>query len=210
MPIHSVILQIPPTSSSASLRSQFFLRLTIDIFDRCIAYHHSLGAARSPPKELHDEVLKLLECFSLFDDGWVAIISSQYWDVDNKKPLGENSGDIVSRERELFDIAGVQKSSNNGVKLSETEKTLLHSELINGKAGVDDWLEDDVHLKDGSLREKFYESFWKTLELLEGDEDRELLGGEVHLTHPEEANTMEVDDMDVDPGMFHGFDDLTD
>ena len=100
-------------------------------------------------------------------------------------------------------------NNNNGVQLSETEKTVLHSALINGKAAVDDWLEDDVHLEDRNLKEKFYESFWKTLEILEGDEDGEVLRNALRLTHPEDI-TMEVGDMEMDPGMFHGFDDLSD
>ncbi len=68
--------------------------------------------------------------------------------------------------------------------MSETEKIVLHNALINGKAAVDDWLEDDVHLKNRHLKEKFYESFWKTLKMLEGDEAGEVLRNGLHLTHP--------------------------
>ena len=148
-------------------------------------YHHSPDTARSPPTQQHDELLKLLECLSLFDEGWVAILSSQYWDVDNKKSLDEKSENIIEREHELHGIADAQRSNNNnGVQLSETEKTVLHSALIDRKAAVDDLLEDDVYLEDRNLKEKFYESFWKILEILEGDEDGEVLRNELHLTHP--------------------------
>ncbi|KAF8343792.1 uncharacterized protein EI90DRAFT_4715 [Cantharellus anzutake] len=123
MPVHSVILQIPPTPSSTSIRFQFFLRLTIDIFDRSTMYHHSPDVARSPSDEQHEELLKLVDCFCLFDEGWVAILSSQYWDIDKKKPLEYEPG---------------TQKNNSRTGLSETEKSMLQSTLINGKAAVDD------------------------------------------------------------------------
>ncbi len=64
-------------------------------------YHHSSDTARSPPTQQHDELLKLLECLSLFDESWVAILSSQYRDVDNKKPLDEKFEDIIERNTNL-------------------------------------------------------------------------------------------------------------
>ncbi len=129
--------------------------------------------------------------------------------MDNKKPLDEKF-EIIRREHELHDYADIQRNNNfNEVQLSETEKTVLHSALIDRKAAVDDLLEDDVYLEDRNLKEKFYESFWKILEILEGDEDGEVLRNALHLTHLEDI-TMEVDDIEMDPGMFHGFDDLGD
>jgi len=44
---------------------------------------------------------------------------------------------------------------------------------------------------------------------VEGNEDEEVLRNGLHLTHPEDI-AIEVDDMEMDPGMFHRFDDLGD
>lgn len=174
------------------MRSSFYLRLTIDLFDRSITYPAKQSGPQSPNGEQDNAILnRLLKCFIQFDEGWFAILTSRQWNPKENIAITNNT-------------PGGAKSDT----LDITTKTILHSTILSGMNAVDDWLFEQPDLERSEIREKFGEAFWKTLEVLEGDEE----GTEefTRLDSEIEASSvsgMDVDD-DVDPGMFYGFDDL--
>lgn len=191
-PMHTFILQIPPTSATSTMRSSFYLRLTIDLFDRSITYPVKESGPQSPNGEHENAILnRLLKCFLQFDEGWFAILTSRQWNPKENIAITNNTPGGVKSE--TLDI---------------TTKTILHSTILSGMNAVDDWLFEQPDLERSEIREKFGEAFWKTLEVLEGDEE----GTEEFSRRDSEMETSSVGDMDVDddmdPGMFHGFDDL--
>lgn len=145
------------------------------------------------PNKQHEEALlnRLLRTLIQFDEGWFAILTFCQWNVKEDIAIVNNT-------------PGAHKT---GI-LDVTTRTILHSTIMSGMGAIDDWLCDQLDLERSEIRERFGEAFWKTLEVLEGDEEG-----------TEEFNRLDSDfasmsesgmdmDEDADPGMFHGFDDL--
>ena len=192
LPLHSVILQIPPDSSTAMMRTNFYLRLTLDLFERCIAYPLARSGSKSPRRDEEDQTLNsLLNCLIQFDEGWFAILTSRIWDAKKSTAVFANTPRAGRRE-----------------DLDVTTRTVLHSAILSGIGAVDEWLCEHLDLERADIRERFGEIFWKTLEILEGVEEgtERFATAEARSGIPD-VSEMEVDE-DPDPGMFHGFDDL--
>jgi hypothetical protein len=188
--LHSFILQLPPDPSTTAMRTNFYLKLTLDLFERCIAYPLAQSGGTSPRRNEEDQSLdSLLDCFIQFDEGWFAILTSRAWDTN------QNTAVLTNTPR-----AGWRGD------LDVTTRTVLHSTILSGMGAVDRWLCDHLDLERADIREKFGETFWKTLEILEGVEEgtEEFADSESGIPSVSE---MEVDE-EPDPGMFHGFDDL--
>lgn len=196
-----MILQTPPSSNA--LRFSFFLRLTIELFEFVTTYPiTSTPAHRGHPADrtiqsatdsaAHSPLDELLHVLALFDEGWLAILSLQAWDIHSSKGIP-----TPYNPRPLAPI-------------SETDKTLLHSTLNNGGQELEEWVlsnERDIAV---DIKEKVGEAFWRTMELLEGvEEGNEGLESIQHGVNGLELDR-EADDIDADPGIFHGFDDLDD
>ncbi|KAF8319373.1 hypothetical protein DL93DRAFT_2075010 [Clavulina sp. PMI_390] len=198
--MHSFILQIPPHPSSTTMRSSFYLRLTLDVFDRAITYPVRPAGAHSSETLDPDELAlleDLLKFFIVMDEGWYAILTFRSWNSSEDTPI----------------VDGTPSNSNSFMgsrSVDTTTRTVLHSAILSGTTEVDNWLYDDLGLQRAEIREKFGEAFWKTLEVLEGVEE----GTEAFTPLPtvdevELPNISGIDlDDDADPGMFHGFDDL--
>lgn len=154
---------------------------------------HSLQSPKTATLPKTNPVFdELLHTFALFDEGWLAILGLQAWDIHTNK--------------------GIPSPYNPRLAalISETDKTLLHSTLINGEQTVEDWLLSNDSDIAADLREKFAESFWRTMELLEGAEEGvEGLESIQHGINELELHR-EVEEIEADPGLFHGFDDLDD
>jgi len=190
--LHSFILQIHPNPSTSAMRTNFYLRLTLDLFERCITYPLAYSGVTPPRRDEEDQSLdRLLNCFTQFDEGWFTILTSRSWDTKKNTAVLTDTPGIGGREN--FDV---------------TTRTVLHSAILNGMGAVDEWLCDHLDLERAHIREKFGETFWKTLEILEGVEE----GTEEFATADSEFGVPSVSEMEVDersgPGMFRGFDDL--
>jgi len=190
--LHSFILQIPPNPSTSTMRTNFYLRLTLDLFERCITYPLARSGVAPPRRDEEDQSLdRLLNCFTQFDEGWFTILTSRSWDTKKNTAV-------------LTDTPGTRGREDSDV----TTRTVLHSAILNGMGAADEWLGDHLDLERAHIREKFGETFWKTLEILEGVEE----GTEEFATADSEFGIPSVSEMEVDersdPGMFHGFDDL--
>lgn len=192
LPLHSFILQLPPNPSTTAMRTNFYLRLTLDLFERCITYPlaQSGGASHQRSEEDHS-LSSLLGCLLQIDEGWFAILTSRAWDTK------KNTAVLTSTAR-----AGRRGD------LDSTTRTVLHSAILSGMGAIDKWLRDHLDLERADVREKFGETFWKTLEILEGVEE----GTEEFAEADSESEIPSVSEMEIDgepdPGMFHGFDDL--
>lgn len=163
--------------------------------------------------EQHDDAIHdlkhLLESFALFDEGWLAILLARRWDAQAGHGIVGTAQSLQSDEREEEKERAVRAG------ISETMKSIVRSTVVSGRATVDDWFE---HLAGergivvgGDIREGFAEMFWKTLDVLEGDDeedDWESVRDEDEDTHIHAEDGMDVDFSEGDPGMFHGFDDL--
>lgn len=176
------------------MRSSFYLRLTLDLFERCITYPLFPPGDKSPSQEQDDKTIaRFLDCLVQFDEGWLAILTSRTWDSKLHKPVPPEQP---------------RPSATVAQALDSTTKTVLHSAILSGTGAIDDWLCEHPEVQ-ASTREKFSESFWKALEVLEGVEEgeEEFADSDLELGIPSISGEMDVDD-DADPGMFHGFDDL--
>jgi len=136
------------------MRANFYLRLTLDLFERCITYPLSQPGDTSLQRKEEDQSLdSLLNCFIQFDEGWFAILTSRAWDNKGNSAVPANT---PRGRREFLDV---------------TARTVLHSTILSGMGGVDEWLCDHLDLERAGVRERFRETFWKTLEILEGVEE---------------------------------------
>ena len=108
-----MILLIPPTDPSASLRSTLLLRLTGDVLNSVPGY---------TPDEKSLPIL--LDWLQDLDEGWLAVLRSQGWDP------AARSGVIVR----LPD--GARSGS-----LSQTERTRLKSLLVAATEMLEEWVE---------------------------------------------------------------------
>lgn len=113
------ILQIPPIDPSTSLRTAFLLRLTNDVMNSVLGY---------PPDM--DDLQQLLDFLDDLDEAWLAVLNSQVWDpssgagVDLVIPV-----DMIEPNRPI-----------HSAPVSQTERTRLHSLLVTGTAGLEEWL----------------------------------------------------------------------
>lgn len=113
------ILQIPPIDPSTSLRTAFLLRLTNDVMNAVSGY---------PPDM--DDLQQLLDFLDDLDEAWLAVLNSQVWDpssgagVDLVIPV-----DMIEPDRPI-----------RATPVSQTERTRLHSLLVMGTAGLEEWL----------------------------------------------------------------------
>lgn len=119
----SLILQIPPTPPSASLRTTYLLRLTGDVMGAIPGY------LPTP-----DVLEQLLDWLNDLDRGWLAVLRGQAWDPDAREgveappALQPPDGDALAASTIL------------GSPLSQTERTRLRSLLIGGTARLEEWL----------------------------------------------------------------------
>jgi len=144
------ILQIPPIDPSTSLRTAFLLRLTNDVMNSVPGY----------PPEM-DDLQQLLDFLDDLDEAWLAVLKSQVWDpssgvgVDLVIPV-----DMIDPDRPI-----------RSTPASQTERTRLHSLLVTGTAGLEEWLsrlatpgeDNQLALERAGFMQGFDDLFSKTL-----------------------------------------------
>ncbi|KAI0344982.1 hypothetical protein BDW22DRAFT_1353801 [Trametopsis cervina] len=148
----SIILQIPPIDPSASLRTMLLLRLTGDVMGSVTGYHPDV-----------DVLSQLLEWMNDLDRGWLAVLRSQAWDVDDRTGTDVLLGSDTT--------ANAEASARRSTPMSQTDRTRLRSILISGTATMEEWLVEldtagegyDVVLSTLGLQQGFDELFAGTL-----------------------------------------------
>ena len=151
----------------------------------------------------------LLECFALFDEGWIAILLARRWNTQAGQGAVDGTRSTQPDEQEK------EKEKAARMGISETMKAMVRSTMVSGRATVEDWFErvtrEHGNVIGGDVKEAFAEIFWKTLGVLEGDDeedDWESVWDEDEGARIHSEDAMDVDLEGGDPGMFHGFDDL--
>lgn len=129
----------------------------------------------------------------MFDEGWLAVLNLEAWDIHTQKGIPKQYNPIPGASL-----------------ISETDRTLLHNTLVHGEQEIEDWVITNEPNTSVEVREKLSESFWRTLELLEGVEEGVEGLESIRNGVNELALDRETDDIEADPGLFHGFDDLDD
>ncbi|KAG2132856.1 uncharacterized protein EDB93DRAFT_1093547 [Suillus bovinus] len=114
------ILQIPPIDPSTHLRTTFLLRLTGDVMTSVPGY---------PPQM--KEFQMLLDFLDDLDQAWSAVLKSQVWD-----PAAGEGVDVIVPVDEIIPGNLPMRSS----PVSQTERTRLHSLLVTGTAGLEEWM----------------------------------------------------------------------
>ncbi|KAG6375820.1 hypothetical protein JVT61DRAFT_2677 [Boletus reticuloceps] len=112
-------LQIPPIDPSTSLRTAFLLRLTSDVMNSVPGY---------PPNM--DGLPQLLDFLDDLDEAWLAVLNSQVWDPS----LGTGVNLVIPVD--MMELDRPIRST----PVSQTERTRLHSLLVTGTAGLEEWL----------------------------------------------------------------------
>lgn len=144
------ILQIPPIDPSASLRTTFLLRLTSDVMNSVPGYPQGM-----------DDLQQLLNFLNDLDEAWLAVLDSQVWDFSTR-----TGTDLVIPVDTIDPNQPICLTPVN-----QTERTRLHSLLITGTSGLEEWLsrletpgEDyQVALERAGLMQGFEDLFSKTL-----------------------------------------------
>ncbi|KAI9570746.1 hypothetical protein HD554DRAFT_2203766 [Boletus coccyginus] len=144
------ILQIPPIDPSTSLRTAFLLCLTNDVMNSVPGY----------PPEM-DDLQQLLDFLDDLDEAWLAVLNSQVWDVSSGVGI-----DLVIPVDTLEPDRPIRSTP-----VTQTERTRLHSLLVTGTAGLEEWLsrlampgEDyQLALERAGFMEGFDDLFSKTL-----------------------------------------------
>ena len=147
-----LILQIPPIDPSASLRTQYLLRLTNEVLNSVPGY--------PPATSVLEDVVSWLDDL---DEAWLVVLESRMWDPE--KGTGR---DLVIEGSEA--AAGIKSTP-----MSQTDVTRLRSLLVGAIAELEDWLsggndgEDlEKKLQRMGLQEKFDNVFSSTLDFLGG------------------------------------------
>ncbi|KAG9318064.1 hypothetical protein JVU11DRAFT_128 [Chiua virens] len=156
------ILQIPPIDPSTSLRIAFLLRLTNDVMNSVPGY----------PPEM-DDMQQLLDFLDDLDEAWLAVLNSQVWD-----PSSDTGADLVIP----VDMIEPNRPIHS-TPASQTERTRLHSLLVMGTAGLEEWLsqlktrgEDyELALEKAGLMQGFNDLFTKTLAEMGGSASEPLI-----------------------------------
>lgn len=148
----SLILQIPPTPPSASLRTTFLLRLTGDIMGAVPGY-------RPTP----DVLPQLLDWLNDLDRGWLAALRGQAWDPDARVGI-----DVPHVLQPLPDGDAPAPTTVLGSPLSQTERTRLRSLLVGGTAQLEEWL---VNLDAAARPDADYTVVLETMGLQQGFDD---------------------------------------
>ncbi|KAF8610748.1 hypothetical protein BDV93DRAFT_601713 [Ceratobasidium sp. AG-I] len=178
----TMVLLIPPTSSSASIRTSWLLRITGDILEDVPAY--SLGTKPDPtpnipdPTEDEDEdefgppalvlsdegLATLEEVFQLLeklDEGWCAVIRNERWDSALNHGIFAQSSDSAA--------ADDQSAGDSTGAVSVTDSTRLRSLIISGKDEFDDWLAEQGGGGNFEVSERSIRVMSHTLRELGGD-----------------------------------------
>jgi len=113
------ILQIPPIDPSTSLRTAFLLRLTSDVMNSVPGY---------PPKL--NGLPQLIDFLDDLDEAWLAVLNSQLWDPSS------GTGVNLVIPIDMMELDRPIRST----PMSQTERTRLHSLLVTGTAGLEEWL----------------------------------------------------------------------
>ena len=144
------ILQLPPIDPSTSLRTAFLLRLTNDVMNSVLGY----------PPEM-DNLQQLLDFLDDLDDAWLVVLNAQVWDPSTGTGVDlVISVDMIDPDRPI-----------RSTPVSQTERTRLHSLLVTGTAGLEEWLsrlttprEDyQLALERAGVMQGFDDLFSKTL-----------------------------------------------
>lgn len=113
----SLILQIPPTPPSESLRVSLLLRLTNDVLESIPGYLPDL-----------DHLPEVLDFLDDLDQAWVTVIRHEAW-----KPHDEEDSDV-----DFDDIE--QENVDRPSPLSQTDKVRLDSILMNASIILANWV----------------------------------------------------------------------
>ncbi|KAG9001609.1 hypothetical protein FRB93_012035 [Tulasnella sp. JGI-2019a] len=150
-PLMSMILLIPPIDPSASLRTLYLLRFTHDLLEAIPSYQlvgppPLIDADDSkvvPPVEV--TLIQLFDVITQLDKGWQAVLSSQFWDPENK-------------------TGGESHVSTGGVTM--TDRIRLYSLLVTRKETIEQWLESGPVDLPSDAEEEFANMFWRTFGIL--------------------------------------------
>src|ERR1700721_773870 len=114
----SLILQIPPVQSSASLRTALLLRFTGDALSAIPGY--------TPDPNTLRELLNWLDDLG---KAWVCVLRSQVWYPASSVGVDDSP-----------DMAVDSSNGSSIPPVSQTDRTRLYSLLVSGEASLEEWL----------------------------------------------------------------------